>query len=923
VVLNLAGTKNSCSQSSIGTVAAIFAVTVLSFAAPAMGQEPPTRQAQEAQQTQSEVPEDWAERAGICRRTVRGCVGKSATATRLEAGASVDVDAVLDEPIWAQATWISDFVQREPIEGARPTVRTEVAFAYDETNLYVAGRMYDPQPERIRANLARRDDNGESERLKISIDSYRNRQTYYTFSITAAGGRVDYFGSDDQDFNRDHSYDPIWVADARITEDGWIAEAAIPFSQIRFNQAGDLAFGVNVNRYRPGDFEDLFWVAVPKDETGWASWFGDLEGLQGVETRRPIELVPYATSNLAVTSDELLDPDDPFSEDADLTGRVGADLKMGIGSGLTLDATINPDFGQVEADPAEVNLSAFPTFFREQRPFFVENAELLAANELFFSRRIGESPHGSAGGTYADIPDATTILGAAKLTGRTGGGLSVGALGAVTAEETATFFDEETDSFGETRVEPATGWLVLRGLQEFGTTNNTVGLAFTGVRRDLSDSDPLSSRLNQEAYAGGADLTLQFDGGLTALEAIVQGSHISGTPEAIGRVQRFSSHFFQRPDAGHVEFDPTRTSLNGYRAFVGFDRSDGEHWLLESQVTATSPGFDINDAGALGRADRIEAGVDLQYSENTVGTLRRWQVAGEVESEWNFDGNRLATEFEARWGFTLLNFWGASGEIDFRPGALSDTQTRGGPLMGTPTEIAGFVSIRAPFQNRLSGDAFLYLEDDDIGGWVVETGFDLDYRPGGAWQFSAGPSFVRSRNTRQFVTTVDGGSSTFGRRYVFGAIDRHTLAAEFRANYAFTPDLSLEGYFEPFVATGRYSGFGELAAPGTTDLRFYGTDGTMIDESSGDAPHTLTVRDGADEFTFARPDFRALSFRSNLVMRWEWLPGSTLFLVWQLDRGGFGFETGPDAAGFGDLFDTPGEPGRSFFAVKATYWLPI
>lgn len=882
------------------------------------------QQTQRTQQTQAEVPEDWAERAGICRRTVRGCAGKSTRAVRVQPSDGVDVDAVLDEEVWQRAVWTSDFLQREPIEGAEPTVRTEVAFAYDETNLYVAGRMYDPDPSRIRANLARRDDSGESDRLKISIDSYENRQTYYTFTVTAAGGRVDYFGNNDRDFDRDHSYDPIWVADARITEEGWIAEMAIPFSQIRFNQADSLSFGININRFRPADFEDLFWVPVPKDESGFTSWFGDLEGIEGVETRRPVEFLPYVASSLAMTSDELVNPDDPFTEESALTGRIGADVKMGIGSGLTLDATFNPDFGQVEADPAEVNLSAFPTFFREQRPFFVENADLLEANDLFFSRRIGAAPHGSPGGSFADIPENTTILGAAKLTGRTAGGLSIGALGAVTGEESATTFDAETETFGETRVEPLTGWLVLRGQQEFGTANNTAGLAFTGVRRDLSDGDPLASRLNQEAYAGGADLALQFDDGLSNLQAIIQGSHISGTPEAIGRVQRFSSHYFQRPDAGHVEFDPTRTSLTGYRAFLGFDTSDGEHWELESQVLATSPEFDINDAGALSRADRIEAGIDVGYTENTVGTFRSWNLAAEAEAAWNYDGDRLRTELEARWGFTLLNFWAVNGEIDVRPGALSDTGTRGGPLMGTPTEVGGVLSLRSPFQNRLQGDMFLYLEDDDIGGSAVQIGGGLAYRPGGAWQFSLRPSYARSVNTRQFVTSLDGGrTATFGRRYVFGRIDRHTLSTEVRVNYAFTPDLSLEGYFEPFAATGSYSAFGELAEPATTDLRLYGSGGTSISESTGDSPHTITVQDGADEFTFTRPDFRAVSFRSNLVMRWEWLPGSTLFLVWQLDRGGFGFETGPDAAGPGDLLDTVGEPGRNFFAVKATYWLPI
>ena len=682
---------------------------------------------------------------------------------------------------------------------------------------------------------------------------------------------------------------------------------------------------MNINRYSPARFEDLFWAPVPKDESGWTSWFADLHGFHDIESRRPIEFVPYVAGDLGVTSDELLVDDDPFSDRSDEAFRAGADVKIGVGSGLTLDATFNPDFGQVEADPAEVNLSAFPTFFDERRPFFVENEELLEGEGLFFSRRIGEPPHGSTPGDYSDVPDATTILGAAKLTGRTAGGLSLGILGAATAEETGDWYDEGTDTFGESRVEPFTGWLVLRGLQEFGTANNAVGLSFTGVKRDLSDGDPLATRLNQEAFAGGADLQLQWDDGLTQLNAVVQGSHIAGTPAAIARVQRFSSHYFQRPDAGHVEFDPTRTSLSGYRGSLFFTRRDGDHWLFESYARATSPGFDINDAGALGRADQLQGGVDLSYTENRVGeTFRSWSVGAEAEAQWNFDGDRLFTEFEGRWNLGFLNFWRLGGEFDFRPGGVSDTQTRGGPLMGTPTEIAGVVSFNSDFRARLQANGFVYYEDDDIGGWIFDTGFGLQYRPGGAWQFSFGPGYTASVNRRQYVTTIAGGRpETFGNRYVFATIDRHTLSATFRANYAFSPDLSLEGYFEPFAATGVYSDHGELEEPGVTDLRLYGTDGTTIDESTGDAPHTIFVTDGADEFSFTRGDFRAISFRSNLVLRWEWRRGSTLFFVWQLDRGGFGFETDPDPAGVGDLLDSPGEPGQSFFAIKATYWLPI
>lgn len=913
--MNLA--RSHLARAALACFAPVFAALVLPD--DLSGQTPPDRQ-----QRQTEVPEDWAERAGICRRTVAGCEGRSASAVPLRDDERVDVDGRLDESVWRRATWIDDFIQRTPIEGARPTVRTEVAFVYDDETLYVAGRSYDPEPERIRANLARRDDTGESDRLTISIDSYLNRQTSYTFTITAAGGRVDYFTPSDAPFDRDFSYDPIWLADAEITDEGWFAEMAIPFSQLRFNQAGQVTFGVNVNRYVPSRDEDLFWAPVPRDESGWTSWFGDLEGLEGLDARRPIELVPYVASDIGVTSDELLEDADPFSERTAFATRFGADLKMGIGSGFTLDATLNPDFGQVEADPAEVNLSAFPTFFSERRPFFVENADLLRANGLFFSRRIGERPHGTAPGDYADIPQATTILGAAKLTGRTAGGLSIGALGAVTGEESAAYFEMEEAEFGRARVEPATGWVVLRGLQELGTANNELGLAFTGVRRDLADGDPLADRLNREAYAGGTDLQLQFDGGLTQLNLDLQGSHIAGEAEAISRVQRFSSHYFQRPDAGHVEFDPTRRSLTGYRASAEFDLRDGDHWLFESYATATSPEFDINDAGALGRADRIGAGVDLGYTENRVGTFRSWTLAAEVESRWNYGGDRLFTELEGRFRLQLRNYWGLGGEIDVRPGALSDTNTRGGPLMGTPAEIAGVLFFNSDPRERLRGNGFLFYENDDLGGHVVQTGVALQYRPGGAWQFGFSPSYGRIVDTRQYVATLDGGrAATFGRRYVFGRIDRHTLSARIRADYTLSPGLSLEGYFEPFVATGEYSDFGELREAGDTGLRSYGEEGTTISESEGPAPRTITVRDGAEEFSFRRGDFRSLSFRSNLVMRWEWRPGSTLFLVWQLDRGGFGFDTGPSAVGVGDWLAGPGEPGRSFFALKASYWLPI
>lgn len=862
-----------------------------------------------------------------CRRTLATCVSKTLGALQLPPGETIDVDGRLDEELWGRAVFTDDFTQRSPNPGAPPTERTEFAFVYTETALYVGARMYAEDPSKIRAILSRRDEGGDSERLIVNIDSYRNRRTYYSIAVTAAGSRLDWYtGEDANNFReRDYSWNPVWSAGAVIDSLGWTAEMRIPFSQLRFNKGDVVAFGVNINRYIPSKDEDDYWIAVPRDEAGWASWFGDLEGLQGVKMRRPVEFVPYVAGASTNTSSILVDPDDPFSSGSDFDGRAGADLKMGIGPSLTLDATFNPDFGQVEADPAEVNLSAFPTFFPERRPFFVEGKELLESEGLFYSRRIGAPPAGDVDADYADYPRNTTILGAGKVTGRTPGGLSVGVLGAVTAQENATTYDAATDTFGEARVEPSTGWAVLSLKQEFGQEGSTVGISGTGVRRSLGSQDDLQFQMNREAYSAEADWNLRIAGGTYELRGLAAGSYIAGTPEAIARVQRFSSHYFQRPDADYVDYDTTRTFLSGYRARLEFERESAVHWLWGVGVGAESPGFDINDAGRLRKADRIEAEGQLEYRETQPGsTFQQFSVKTEARSSWNYGGVRQPGEIELGADFTLLNFWGFGAEFDHRPRAESDFLTRGGPSMGTGRGYG--VSGRINSDRRklttfhLSGG----YNWGELGDWGYRLDGRIEFKPGGAFQLSVSPEYSRELESRQYVDVFDGGSAaTFGRRYVFGSIDYSEVSAQFRVNYAFTPDISLEAYAEPFAASGTYAGFGELEDTGSRNLRIYGTDGTTIEESTGPAPREITVTDGADTFSFEREDFQTLSFRSNVVFRWEWRPNSTLFLVWQLNRGSDVAVTRPDPVHPGDAWNSLGEPGQSYLAIKASYWLPI
>jgi hypothetical protein len=875
----------------------------------------------------SAAQEDTIQEWVPCRRTLPSCVSKSLGATRLEEGESVDVDGRLDEGIWRRASFTSDFTQRSPNPGAPPTERTEFAFVYTETALYIGARMYAEDPSQIRAILARRDDGGDSERIIVNIDSYQNRRTYYSIAVTAAGSRLDWFtGEDANNFReRDYSWNPVWSADAVIDSVGWTAEMRIPFSQLRFNQAELVDFGVNVNRYIPSRNEDVYWIAVPRDEAGWTSWFGDLEGLSQIKMRRPVEFVPYVAGGARVVSSTLLDPADPFTSRSQTDGRAGADLKMGIGPSLTLDATFNPDFGQVEADPAEVNLSAFPTFFPERRPFFVEGKELLEAEGLFYSRRIGARPRGSVDADWVDRPRNTTILAAGKLTGRTPGGLAVGALASVTAEETASTYDETTGEFGEARVEPATVWAVASLRQQIGPEGTTVGLSATGVRRDLGARDDLLFQMNREAFAAQADWNIRIDGGNYELRGLAAGSRVNGSAPAIQRVQEFSARYFQRPDADYVDYDTTRTSLSGYRARLEFERESAVHWLWGVGFGATSPGFEINDAGRLRKADRIEGEARLEYRETQPGsTFQEWSVQLDAESAWNYGWVRQPGEIELSSRFTLLSFWGFGAEVGFRPRAQSDFLTRGGPSMGTSSNVSFQGNFNTDRRKLTTFRLNFHYNRGELGDWGAWAGGRIEFKPGGAFQLSFEPEYARWYETRQYVGTFDGGSpATFGSRYVFGHLEGSEVNMQIRLNYAFTPDISLEGYAEPFAAAGTFSRYGELEATGSRFLRTYGTDGTTIEESDGPAPREITVTDGDDTFSFDREDYQALSFRSNVVFRWEWRPNSTLYLIWQVDNGSGIPVTRPDPVAPGDAWRSLSEPGQNFFAIKAAYWLPI
>ena len=362
-----------------------------------------------------------------------------------------------------------------------------------------------------------------------------------------------------------------------MTDDGWTAELWLPFSQLRFNAGAEQVFGLNIKRDIPARNEENYWVLVRRTESGWASRFGELLGLKGIEPRLRLEMLPYVAGSSRLTGDR--DQADPFDDGKNLRGRGGADVKYGVGSNLTLDVAFNPDFGQIEADPAEVNLTVFETIFSERRPFFLEGNDVLTAGtgNYYYSRRIGARPRGGAVGDYVERPDTSTILAAAKLTGRLSSGTSLGFLAAVTDAESAR--TSTGGILGRTRVAPRSGWGVARVIQEVGEQGSTVGAHLTVVHRGMSPSDPLATLLSRNAVTAGADTRIRFaDQGYEA-SFNVGITHIDGEPEAITGFQRRNSHLFQRVDLPVPLLDPTRRSLDGGQATGRISKLSGRHWI--------------------------------------------------------------------------------------------------------------------------------------------------------------------------------------------------------------------------------------------------------------------------------------------------------------------------------------------------------
>ncbi len=872
------------------------------------------------------------------------------TAIAIYRAGPIDIDGQVVETAWQTAPPASGFRQREPVEGDPAEYDTDVRVLFDDGAVYVAARMYDPMPQTIAAQLVRRDDFGQYDYFEVAFDPNLDRRTGYLFRVSASNVQGDEYLYDDDD--QDDAWDAVWSSAVHRDSLGWSVELRIPLSQMRYEASDDVQqWGVNFARRRLSSNETTHFALISRLQQGIVSQFATLDGIQIRRASRLVEFLPYALSS-AFTAPSVAG--DPFFDGSSVNSRVGLDFRYGLGAQFTLDATINPDFGQVEADPAVINLTAFETRFDERRPFFVEDAQvfdfsLSAGQDLYYSRRIGRSPHGRAppGTAFDDTPDAATILAAAKLTGRTSSGLSIGALAALTrAESGIAAFDDgrPNESF---LVEPRAGFGVVRLQQDFNDGASTLGAIGTVMGRDLP-ADASFAFLPNAAFSFGVDYEHQWDDRAWAVFGYVSASQVRGDSTAMIRIQRSSSHFRQRPDSRWVEFDSSATTLSGIDWRFTLAKRRGTHWTGSFWLAQTTPGFEINDIGFSRRQEALDGGARVSYQEIQPGALFRsydvtfstfhnfsHDVLDDVVSFRSWQRGHVSGSFNLNADFEFLNYWEAEAGFSFRPQRMDRNATRGGPLILSPRSQGVSVGFQTDRRGRFSiGPEIEHDWSSLEAGSNTSVGLEMALRPSSRVALEIEPQMSWNRTANQYVatTSVLPFQPTFGSRYLFGDLKQKELSLETRFDVVFSPTLSLQLYAQPLISSGDYVNYKQLLASETFDFDVFqeGTHASVAATAvcaggrtcvDGETRFIDFDGDGTVDFAFGDRDFNVQSLVGNVVLRWEYRPGSTVFVVWQRvqERDGvFGdFDFGRDVSA---LLDAPSE---NVFMVKFNYWFGL
>ncbi|MGQ0641476.1 MAG: DUF5916 domain-containing protein [Gemmatimonadaceae bacterium] len=818
---------------------------------------------------------------------------------------AIVVDGRLDDMAWTSAARATDFVQQRPAPG-KPSLRpSEARIWLDGSALYVAMRLYDAS-DSIEAPIARRDADVYSDWAFVFIDSYDDRRSAFHFAVNPRGVQRDAQVTNDEEWQQDYGWNAVWQSETARDSLGWTAEFRIPLSQLRFatNSGSASTWGIEFGRHIARHNERSYWAPVLPDRPGFVSQFGRLTEVTLNATPRRFELTPYT---LAQVTSRDMETANPRARSRIPLATVGADAKWGLTPDFTLTATLNPDFGQVESDPSEVNLTANESFFREQRPFFLEGAELFnfplsttgwifGPSQLFYSRRISRAPQGDdpASARFVDRPAATDLLGAVKVTGKTQSGWSLGVLTALTDQMRANV-EFEDGSRDRVIVEPLTQYSMARLQKDFVGGDSYVGATATSVLRDNS-----GLQLRNSALVGGMDFRHNFANRRYRLAGYLLGSTVRGSEAAIAATQRSSVHYYQRPDADHLAVDSTRTSLNGVAAELRLTKISGTlRWGSSAHVL--SSGFEANDLGFHGRSDMFQTAgwIGRNWFDGPRG-VRNWEAWFNWWGGWTLGGQREKVGHSIFTSAELESFWNIDAAIEHHLPGLAVTALRGGPALYTPRRISGFASITT--DSRRSTVARLAFNGGrDIGdvGSSLNVLAQVTQRIADRAQVLLSPGVMWWRSPQQFVEHVDA-------HYVVGDVRQTTASLTARVDYSFTPRLSLQLYAQPFLSAGAYNRLGEVV--------------NAHSRSAANRVHRFTPGERSS-LDFANPDFAFNELRTNSVVRWEYRPGSTIFLVWSHGRSADG-EGEPQAFDWRrqarELRQTRGD---HVFLLKLSHWL--
>lgn len=827
---------------------------------------------------------------------------------RLEENQAPRIDGILSDDCWKSGTWSGGFIQRQPFGGKPATEETFIKVLYDYGNLYVALLCLDKEADKIRIRPDERD-MFSGDFAAIAIDSYFDKRTAFEFALTAAGQKLDqkHLG----DFELDKNWNAVWKGKVSVNDSSWIAEMMIPFSQLRYHRKDEYVMGLHFSRSINRKSELSNWDYTPKTAPARVFLFGEMHGISDIMHSRQIEFLPYALSS--VQRSGVKKTFDPPGVNA------GIDAKIGISSNYTLDVTVNPDFGQVEADPSVLNLTSYETFFQEKRPFFLEGNDVfdfsIDGNSVYYSRRIGSPP--SFPGSYmsidvSDIPSYSTIISSAKLIGKNDKGLSVGVLNGVTLEEYGNARLPGEDQVTRIPVAPLTNYFTSRIKKELNEGQTIFGGVVSSVNRFFNDS-LTPTLIPGSSQTGGLDFIQYWNKRTYYFEAKTVGSIITGDAAAMLKTQMSHSHRFQRPDAGHIETDSSSTRLAGHGSLLGFGKKGG-NFRFNITGQYRTPGLNLNQMGYMTDADIASGTSGISYEMIKPNKIFLDYTAGLVHNAgWSFGGentlNRTTFSYDSR----FRNFWGLKFKYVINYSVLDTRALWGGPALRTDLNRDLTLSINTNTSKDLSATLdFKYSKSGDKISGLRGLESRINWLPGKRIKLNLSAAYSESKNNQQYIRTITAGNTD----YLAGLIDRKILEFVFRGDIYITPELSMRYYGSPYYSTGKYTGLKRVADAGadTNESRF-----EMMDVTYNAENNNYSYLNNGNNVSFANPDFSFLEFRSNFVFRWEYKLGSTIYFVWSNAK--TIREDGVNKPGSitSDLFNI----GDNVFMIKFNYWFSL